>query len=150
LGLVVVLVVGFLITVRLTAKEPEAAPTGPGPAPAPGELYAVPAPPGFERTAEWQLPIAADTAPAVSDDGIAAVTPVDRSITGDLDAYTDNEPRFLSYLNADGQAEWSARLPNTSSVESGPLFSVVDGSPVVVMVWRDQLTYWPLNGSDPT
>lgn len=150
LGLIIVLVIGFLVTVRLTAKEPEAAPTGPGPAPDAGELYAVPAPPTFERTADWQLPIAADTTPAVSDAGIAAVTPVDRSITGDLAAYTDSEPRYLSYLNADGQAEWSSPLPNTASPESGPQFTVVDGSPVVVMVWRDQLTYWPLNGADAT
>lgn len=150
LGLVVVLVIGFLVTVRLTTKEPEAAPTGPGPAPAAGELYAVPAPPTFGRTAAWQLPIATDTAPAVSDQGTAVVTPVDRSITGDLDAHTDTEPRFLSYLNADGQAAWSSPLPNDSSPEAGPLFSTVDEAPVVVMVWRDQLTYWPLNGAEPT
>lgn len=38
----------------------------------------------------------------------------------------------------------------TDELTQNATVALPDGSPVVVMVWRDQLTCWPLNGADAT
>ena len=152
--LALVLVGGVLFTVMsISAGKDEQAeePHGPGPAAPAGELYAVPPPPGFSPHAAWQLPVSEDTVIDVSDAGnVASITPNDRSITGDATAHEDLVPRYLTLLNADGQAEWSAPLPEESKPDTGPAFTRIDGTDVIAGVWNNVLVYWPLNGGEPT
>lgn len=152
--LVLVLVGGVLFTVMSinSGKDTQAeVPQGPGPAAPAGELYAVPPPPGFSPHAAWQVPVGEDTVVDVNDAGsIAAITPNDRSVNADATAYDDIEPRYLTFLNTDGQAEWSSPLPEESKPDVGPAFTRIDGTDVIAGVWNNTLAYWPLNGTEPT
>lgn len=152
--LALVLVGGVLFTVMsiTSGKDKQAeVPQGPGEAAPAGELYAVPPPPGFSPHAAWQLPVGEDTTIDVDDaGGVAAITPNDRSITGDATANDDLEPRYLTLLNADGQAEWSSPLPEESKPDTGPAFTRIDGTDVIAASWNSTLAYWPLNGAEPT
>lgn len=152
--LALVLIGGVLFTVMsiTSGKDKQAeVPQGPGPAAPAGELYAVPPPPGFSPHAAWQLPVGEDTVIDVNDAGaVAAITPNDRSINADDTANEDLEPRYLTFLNADGQAEWSSPLPEESKPDTGPAFSRIDGTDVIAGVWNNTLAYWPLNGAEPT
>lgn len=152
--LALVLVGGVLFTVMsiTSGKDKQAeVPQGPGPAAPAGELYAVPPPPGFSPHAAWQVPVGEDTVIDVNDAGsVAAITPNDRSINADASANEDLVPRYLTFLNADGQAEWSSPLPDESKPDVGPAFSRIDGTDVIAGVWNNTLAYWPLNGAEPT
>lgn len=151
--IVLVIVGGIFTVMSITAgKDKQASPPqGPGPAAPAGELYAVPPPPGFSPHAAWEIPIAEDTVIDVNSDGaVAAITPNDRSITGDPTKHEDILPRYLTFLNPEGQAEWSAPLPEKTKPEVGPVFTRIDGTAVIAAAWNNSLSYWPLNGAAPT
>lgn len=152
--LTLVLVGGVLFTVlsiRSGKDKQTEEPQGPGPAAPAGELYAVPPPPGLSPHAAWQISVGEDTVIDVNDAGeVAAVTPNDRSTAGDATAHNDHVPRYLTFLNTDGQAEWSSPLPEESKPDTGPAFTRIDGTDVIAAVWNNTLAYWPLNGADPT
>jgi hypothetical protein len=94
--------------------------------PLPGSIAA---PPGYQTTPVWAVPIAAWTKSVTTDDG----TVLTRSPTGQLLLI---DPRV-------GDVLWSS-AGATVKEQTGPWLSSVDGAPVAAVVGPDRITYWTL------
>jgi len=138
-GLAVVLLAGTMVYLLvLKDQDPKVpksttSPTLPAlPAPqiARDVFDARPVPNGWTNRADWALDVRENTTPAVSPDGklVALITP-------DLK---------LAMLDASGKVLWQDKVTDSSS---SPVFTTVDGDPVVAVVSDDYLAYWPRVGA---
>lgn len=125
------------------------------PVPPAGTLYTVTAPPGWSQTATWTVALAhGSTTDTDPDTGVtAALTPDDRSTAqtahdtaGQIQAH---QPNYLSVLSADGSTRYAA--PLATRPVYGPVIATVDGTKIVLLQPNsDTVSYWPLDGGDPT
>ncbi|GAA3735197.1 hypothetical protein HDA32_003959 [Spinactinospora alkalitolerans] len=105
-------------------------------APASATFETRPAPPGFTRQADWRLPMAPGTRPAVALDGSAA-------------ALIDPDERLM-VVGPGGTETWSAELPVEVGDIDGPLRFARDGDTQrVVLVGDGALWLWPAGGGVP-
>lgn len=125
------------------------------PAPAPGILYTVTAPPGWSQTATWTVPLADQSVPYTDPDtGVtAALTPDDRTTTQTAhDTAADiaaHKPNYLSVLSPDGSTRFTEPLTTTPAY--GPVITTVDGAKVVLLQESPTtVTYWPITGGTAT
>ncbi len=92
-----------------------------------------PFPPGFSTTANWSVDIADGTSPAVAADEskVAIITTSEK----------------IAMLNGAGEVLWQDEVPESTDT---PVFTTVDGEPVVAAITGESLSYWPVNGGLPT
>ncbi len=135
-GAALVLLGGTVAFLLLREPSGPPVPTGPPTLPSlpPPQIHsdvfdARPLPPGFTSKATWSVDIAQDTVPAVAADGtrVAVLT-------------TDQK---VAVLSADGRVLWQDYVPDHAE---SPVFTSIDGKPVVAVPTDKKLLYWPLKG----
>ncbi len=126
-------VVGFLLlrgpSEPVVPAGPPTLPSLPAPDIHKDVFDARPLPPGFTSTANWSVDLARDTVPAVSADGtMVAIRTTDDKV---------------ALLSAAGKVLWQDSVPGRSE---SPVFTSIDGKPVVAVRSDKTLLYWPLKG----
>ena len=156
--LIVILVALIAAAILKGPKHPDAAAgiaQQDHPAPAPGTLYTVTAPPGWSQRATWTVALADQSIPYTDPDtGVtAALTPDDRT-TGQTahDTAPDiaaHKPNYLSVLSPDGSTRFTQPLTTTPAY--GPVITTVDGTKVALLQESPTtVTYWPITGGTAT
>nr|WP_202886083.1 hypothetical protein [Kribbella sandramycini] len=113
---------------------PKASPTLPAlppPSIAPDQFSARPVPPGWTPKASWTVDIAANSQPAVSPDGseVAVLT----------------QDKKIAVFDTEGKVKWQDKVP--SGVDA-PVYTTIDGKPVLAVANDDTLYYWAGNGAE--
>ncbi len=139
IGLAVVLIaatVSYLVFLRpdsSTVTQPTASPKPDeqsAPRVVPDQFAGRPAPPGWSTNASWTVDLGPGTAPAVSPDGseVAIITPDEK----------------IAVFDGSGKMLWQHKVPRGSGT---PVYTMIDGKPVVAVVAPDSLYYWAKDGA---
>ncbi|MFC0624922.1 hypothetical protein [Kribbella deserti] len=141
IGVALVLLAGtltYLLVIRDRGpKEPQAVSTTlpplPEPSIKPDIFQARPVPTGWTSSAAWTVDLMPNTTPAVSPDGkqVALIT---------------NDAK-VAVLDANGKVLWQDKVNKSSK---SPVFTTIDGNPVVAVVSDDYFSYWPREGATGT
>ncbi|WP_405063028.1 hypothetical protein OG474_15695 [Kribbella sp. NBC_01505] len=106
--------------------DPSKLPSLPPPKVVPDQFSARPVPPGWSTKADWTVDIAPKTTPAVSPDGreVAVLTP-------------DHK---LVVFDGAGKVQWQDKVPDSAQ---SPVYTTIDGKPVLAVAAGETLSYWP-------
>jgi hypothetical protein len=103
----------------------------PAPSVGPDQFAGRPVPPGWSANASWTVDIDPNTAPAVSPNGkeVAIITP-------------DNK---IAVFDSNGKVLWQDKVPRGAE---SPVYTTVDGKPVVAVAAPESLYYWAGDGAE--
>ncbi|MFI5710165.1 hypothetical protein [Kribbella sp. NPDC051620] len=136
-GVLIAATVVYLVVLRPSGDdvtEPTVSPKLPElPAPSvgPDQFAARPVPMGWTASASWTVDLDPDTAPAVSPDGkeVAIITPDEK----------------IAVFDSNGKVLWQDKVPRGAET---PVYTTVDGKPVVAVVAPESLYYWAGDGAE--
>ncbi|MDX6265123.1 MAG: hypothetical protein QOH84_6811 [Kribbellaceae bacterium] len=136
-GVLIAATVIYLVVLRTPGDdvtEPTVSPKLPElPAPSvgPDQFAARPVPPGWTANASWTVDLNPDTAPAVSPNGkeVAIITPDEK----------------IAVFDSTGKVLWQDKVPRGAET---PVYTTVDGKPVVAVVAPESLYYWAGDGAE--
>ncbi|WBQ05593.1 hypothetical protein [Kribbella sp. CA-293567] len=103
----------------------------PGPSVGPDQFSARPVPPGWTATASWTVDLDPDTKPAVSPTGreVAIIT----------------QDEKIAVFDDTGKVLWQDKVPRGAE---SPVYTTIDGKPVVAVVAPESLYYWAGDGAE--
>lgn len=136
-GLLIAATVIYLVVLRPPSddvSEPTVSPKLPElPAPSigPDQFVARPVPTGWSANASWTVDLADGTNPAVSPTGaeVAIITPDQK----------------IAVFDSTGKVLWQDKVPRGAET---PVYTTVDGKPVVAVVAPESLYYWAGDGAE--
>jgi hypothetical protein len=136
-GVLIAGTVIYLVVLRPTGNDttqPTVSPKLPelpGPSVGPDQFSARPAPPGWTTTASWTVDIDPDTKPAVSPNGreVAIIT----------------QDEKIAVFDSAGKVLWQDKVPRGAET---PVYTTIDGKPVVAVVAPESLYYWAGDGAE--